>query len=1225
MKAKRIVALFFTLAMCIGVLSATALTASAADDVETQEYPKEAEYNFTVPGSTISFLDKDGLLMTEEEGWSYGDNVVHTWYIFMYRTTKDDLKLGYSPEGKLFLPHRVYEGDTADLLYVKDNTMFRVTATKDAEQIFDGSQLLKTIPLNATNGTITLANAPVLAETPFGFVYMGATDENGSFSLNATTGEFKLWISSNAGYILNKTVTVTDATTEISFADEIANAVEIDVTARSETYEEAPGYMLALGKPNETNAENMLTTSYISPDKTVFVTPGTYRIACGIWVKDQNPNYSTATSGGLWIDLNKNATINQNTTYRFFLADFEVKFGIQDAYKQDSYGIDDRIAFRFNAEHPDGYVMSARANRSYDQDALVVTVGENQYPYTFCQDSFSVFSSGIKVYKNGDESNPVYHGDIGLNESGLTLSLFGETENEYIVKCFSDWDSMSFPWLFPDGVWYTTSFKTQSIAGIYKTFESDTDFSLFYFDENGVMSEAVYDYRDGKRFYYISASVQNGDYLLAASWSYDWMKYNIIPVSDELFANGYQFVDQTNLSQVEIVVANGENDEAYYDTTFDLIIEAGNRQFKICGSQPGLQIPYGEYIIEVHATSNQCDNDYNILSSNVILHSEKRTLSEAVCTINVDYSAYKSFTIDASAFPVIKDFNDNYKKNIALHYVDGSVRNLDWPLAPATLYCSTMPEYATGEMYYYAFMETEPFSPYVTIERFEIEEGKTYKFDFKPTAIEITGSTTFGSNENTVLTYKVTDGFGNVLTDIWNLLNEGGVHNPLESKEYPFRDKKGNPINKHYSVDVYFRVKGESAYQKMSFTDFSKADLGILATGEYEGYLEINFDTYLDEYVVEYPMEKGVYESESWGDFNSVYDNVSRVLHGVLHNDFAFTVVDQTNTCEFGDWVDDVVTDTHTRTCKDPECGKSETEAHTWDEGVQNGTPTCTEGASATYTCTGCGKTKTEPVDSLGHDWSEWTDDGEDSPSDTHSRTCKRDGCDAAESESHGWSRWGKIDDKTHQKSCFVCEGTRTAAHNLDDGVVTKEATHLETGVKTFTCTDLCGYYYTEDIPKIAEHQWGEWQNNNNNGTHTRYCRCGATETKDCTYDAGVVTTRPTSNKTGIMTYTCTACGGTKDVILDNITIKDIQNSDTLTFKVDLISDKMITGIIIAAVYDNDGKVIAVKQYNAASEVSFTFADVKNAATIKVFWWGGFGSMMPQAKNETVSLKDPVR
>lgn len=87
-----------------------------------------------------------------------------------------------------------------------------------------------------------------------------------------------------------------------------------------------------------------------------------------------------------------------------------------------------------------------------------------------------------------------------------------------------------------------------------------------------------------------------------------------------------------------------------------------------------------------------------------------------------------------------------------------------------------------------------------------------------------------------------------------------------------------------------------------------------------------------------------------------------------------------------------------------------------------------------------------------------------------------------------------------------------------------------------------------------------------------------------------------------------------------NVTIKDMQNSDTLTFKVDLKSDETITGITIAAVYDNDGKFIAVKQYDAASEVSFTFSDVKNVATVKVFWWDGIGSMIPQAKNETVSL-----
>ena len=969
MKAKRFLAVLLTAVMLLGLMPTAMFPVSAAEDapneeVVEEEYPKEAEYDFTIPGSTIRFLDKDGVLMTEEKGWSDGESVVETWHVFMYRATKSDLKLGYSPAGKLFLPHRVYEGDTADLLYVKDNTMFRVTATKDPEQTFDGSQLLKTVSLNATNGTVTLAYAPVFAETPFGYKYMGATDENGSFSVNATTGEFTLWISSNAGYILKKTVTVTDATTEISFGDEINNAVEIDITARSETYEKASGYMVALGKPNESIPENMLTTSFISPDKTVFVTPGAYSIACGIWVKDQNPNYSTATSGGLWIDLSKNATINQKTTYSFSLADFEVKFGIQDAYKQDSYGMDDRIALQLNAEHPDGYIMAAGAERALYGEVVTVTVGENEYPYTFCQDSFTIFDSEIKVYKKGDESNPVYHGDIGLNESDLTLSLFGETENEYIVKCFSSWESSSFPWLFPKDVWYSTTFKTKSLAGIYKTFESNQSFYLYYFDENGVMSQAVSDYRDGKYIYYIPATVQNGDYLLAVDWTSDSqcnsvLQNNVITVSDELFANGYTFVEKSNLSQVNIVVANGENDETYYDTTFALTIEAGNREFKLsCGDYSELLIPYGEYGIEVYATSDQCDDNYNILGRNVILHSEKRTLSEAACTINVDYSAYKSFVVDASAFPV--ECND--KKQFALHYADGSVRYVGWEQAPATIYCSTLPEYATGEMNYHAWQEMVPFSPYVTIEPFEIEEGKTYKFDFKPAAIEMTGSTTFESNENTVLTYKVTDGFGNVLTDMWNLLNEAAVHNPLRAKEYPFRDENGNPVNHHYTVDVYFRVKGESEYQRMSFTDFSKAELGILAAGEYEGYLEINFDTYLDEYVVEYPMEKGIiYDEWGWGEYISVYDNVSRVLHGVLHNDFAFTVVGGGDTHEHtvGDWQTDA--DSHWKVCA--ECGKSTAKvAHTFDSGVVTTPATGTSEGVMTYTCSACGYEKTEPI-----------------------------------------------------------------------------------------------------------------------------------------------------------------------------------------------------------------------------------------------------------------------
>ena len=42
---------------------------------------------------------------------------------------------------------------------------------------------------------------------------------------------------------------------------------------------------------------------------------------------------------------------------------------------------------------------------------------------------------------------------------------------------------------------------------------------------------------------------------------------------------------------------------------------------------------------------------------------------------------------------------------------------------------------------------------------------------------------------------------------------------------------------------------------------------------------------------------------------------------------------------------------------------------HTWDDGVVTTEPTCTEAGVKTFTCTGCGETKTEPVDALGHNY----------------------------------------------------------------------------------------------------------------------------------------------------------------------------------------------------------------------------------------------------------------
>ena len=300
------------------------------------------------------------------------------------------------------------------------------------------------------------------------------------------------------------------------------------------------------------------------------------------------------------------------------------------------------------------------------------------------------------------------------------------------------------------------------------------------------------------------------------------------------------------------------------------------------------------------------------------------------------------------------------------------------------------------------------------------------------------------------------------------------------------------------------------------------------------------------------------------------------------------------HTCDFGDWVADTDSDTHTRTCKDTECGKTETKSHNWDNGVETKTPTCTEKGEKTFTCSDCKATKTEAIDALDHDWSTWSDDGASAATDTHTHRCQREGCTATEQLTHVWGRWIINGDTNHKKTCSICSGTRTDTHKWDDGVITTQPTEDAEGVKTYTCSD-CGHTKTEPVdklehvhswsdwgqnnetthirfcrcnetqteghnfddgvvinwpthlapgeihytctdcgyvkigtqPALEEHEWSDWIDNKN-GTHTRSCICNETETKDCSWDAGVVTEQPTHYEEGVKTYTCTVCSGTK-------------------------------------------------------------------------------------------------
>ena len=95
----------------------------------------------------------------------------------------------------------------------------------------------------------------------------------------------------------------------------------------------------------------------------------------------------------------------------------------------------------------------------------------------------------------------------------------------------------------------------------------------------------------------------------------------------------------------------------------------------------------------------------------------------------------------------------------------------------------------------------------------------------------------------------------------------------------------------------------------------------------------------------------------------------------------------------------------------------------------------------------------------------------------------------------------------------FIDGSCADGACVYDEGVVTKEPTHFEEGIKTYTCT-VCGKTKEEPIEKTSEHSFGDWTpDQDDQNKHYRECACGEVETADCVFDAN---------------GTCTVCGREK-------------------------------------------------------------------------------------------------
>ncbi len=105
--------------------------------------------------------------------------------------------------------------------------------------------------------------------------------------------------------------------------------------------------------------------------------------------------------------------------------------------------------------------------------------------------------------------------------------------------------------------------------------------------------------------------------------------------------------------------------------------------------------------------------------------------------------------------------------------------------------------------------------------------------------------------------------------------------------------------------------------------------------------------------------------------------------------------------------------------------------------------------------------------------------------------------------------------------------------HSFDDGVVTTPATHLATGVMTYSCK--CGYTKTEAVAKLTEHSWSDWKAADGEN-HSAVCECREARSEAHAWDGGVITVRPTHLTEGETTFTCTVCNYTKTEAVAKLT-----------------------------------------------------------------------------------------
>lgn len=219
---------------------------------------------------------------------------------------------------------------------------------------------------------------------------------------------------------------------------------------------------------------------------------------------------------------------------------------------------------------------------------------------------------------------------------------------------------------------------------------------------------------------------------------------------------------------------------------------------------------------------------------------------------------------------------------------------------------------------------------------------------------------------------------------------------------------------------------------------------------------------------------------------------------------------------------------------------------HTWDAGKITTAATCSGKGIKTYTCTACNITKTEEIPATGHQHTELRN--------VKAATCAQEGYTG----------------DTYCKDCNTKLSSGKAItkteHTWDTGKITQNATCTTKGIKTFTCT-ICESTRIQEIPetghinKITKFV-KETSCTSEGYTGDIYCQeCGklleegtVIPKTEHTWNGGEVTKQPTTEETGIKTYTCSSCGATRTEELEKLKPQTITPGK-------IIKDKVTNGV----------------------------------------------------------------